>query len=116
MVPLPLPQVVRLREMLTSHLRWKRAIEPCVLAGVYITGCMLLPLFFPCTPAECHIDAHGQMKCTTGLPGAEPPSPLPCPACAPPGRRLAYAHSCCKWRLQLCSPTAAVFVHAHLVG
>ncbi len=46
-------KISRLRQELTSHLKWGRVIEPCVLAGIYITGCMLLPLFFPCTPTEC---------------------------------------------------------------
>ena len=55
--------------MLTGHLKWKRAIEPCALAAVYITGVMLLPLFFPCTPAECVVDAAGEMQCSTGLNG-----------------------------------------------
>ena len=27
--------------------------EPCILAVLYTTGCMVLPLFFPCTPTEC---------------------------------------------------------------
>ncbi|KAG2489363.1 hypothetical protein HYH03_012193 [Edaphochlamys debaryana] len=62
-------KVTRLRAMLSGHLRWKRAIEPCVLAAVYITGCMLLPLLFPCTPAECIVDAKGEMQCNTGLSG-----------------------------------------------
>ncbi|PNW78323.1 hypothetical protein CHLRE_09g402051v5 [Chlamydomonas reinhardtii] len=62
-------KVTRLRAMLTGHLKWKRAIEPCALAAVYITGVMLLPLFFPCTPAECVVDAAGEMQCSTGLNG-----------------------------------------------
>ncbi|KAG2428222.1 hypothetical protein HXX76_011901 [Chlamydomonas incerta] len=62
-------KVTRLRAMLTGHLKWKRAIEPCVLAAVYITGVMALPLFFPCTPAECVIDDAGEMQCSTGLSG-----------------------------------------------
>jgi hypothetical protein len=31
-------------------------IEPCVLALLYTTGCMVLPLLFPCTPTECVFD------------------------------------------------------------
>ncbi|GLI66383.1 hypothetical protein VaNZ11_010174 [Volvox africanus] len=62
-------KLARLRSMLTGHLKWKRAIEPCILAAVYITGCMLLPLFFDCTSTECVIDERGDMQCNTGLRG-----------------------------------------------
>ena len=27
--------------------------EPCILAVLFTTGTMVLPLFFPCTPTEC---------------------------------------------------------------
>jgi hypothetical protein len=39
-----------------SGWKWKRLIEPCALTALYITGVMLLPMFFPCTPTECFID------------------------------------------------------------
>ncbi|EFJ51659.1 hypothetical protein VOLCADRAFT_56749, partial [Volvox carteri f. nagariensis] len=62
-------KVTRLRSMLTGHLRWKRAIEPCVLAAMYITGCMVLPLFFPCTSTECVIDDLATLLFSTGEEG-----------------------------------------------
>ncbi|GIL61585.1 hypothetical protein Vafri_16055 [Volvox africanus] len=62
-------KLTRLRSMLTGHLKWRRAIEPCLVAAVYITGCMLLPLFFDCTSTECVIDELGDMQCNTGLRG-----------------------------------------------
>ena len=42
--------------------RWRRCLEPCVLVAVYVTGSMVLPLFFPCTPTKCVIH-EGQVYC-----------------------------------------------------
>jgi hypothetical protein len=57
---LALAQIARLRDYFTSHLKWRRIIEPCVLAALYTTGCMVLPLFFPCTPTTCVVDEVGE--------------------------------------------------------
>jgi chloride channel 7 len=60
---LALAQIARLRDYFTSHLKWRRTIEPCVLAALYTTGCMVLPLFFPCTPTTCVVDEVGEQLC-----------------------------------------------------
>ncbi|MEW5318605.1 MAG: hypothetical protein WDW38_009815 [Sanguina aurantia] len=62
-------KVARLRDSIVFDFRWGRCIEPCVLTVLYITGCMVLPLFFPCTPTECLFDQNGEMQCQTGLSG-----------------------------------------------
>ncbi|GAX85776.1 hypothetical protein CEUSTIGMA_g13191.t1 [Chlamydomonas eustigma] len=61
-------KVSRMRDILTSHLKWGRMWEPCILAVLYTTVCMLLPLFFPCTPTECQ-EIGGVLYCETGLQG-----------------------------------------------
>lgn len=60
-------QIARLRDALISHLKWKRMIEPIVLAALYTTGCMVLPLFFPCTPTTCIMDAVRVVGLLIGL-------------------------------------------------
>ena len=49
-------KIMRLRDALTGHMRWGRCVEPCLLTLLYVTGAMVLPLFFPCTPTECVFD------------------------------------------------------------
>lgn len=46
-------KIARLRDALTPSVRWKRMIEPCVVAVLFTTGSLLLPLAFPCTPTDC---------------------------------------------------------------
>jgi chloride channel 7 len=48
-------RVARLRDAIMSRFtwRWKKVVEPCIIVVIYITGCMVLPLFSPCTPTEC---------------------------------------------------------------
>jgi hypothetical protein len=46
-------KISRLRDVLLSRFKWRRCIEPCVLCVVYVTGTMLLPRLFPCTPTHC---------------------------------------------------------------
>eukprot|EP00955_Chlamydomonas_euryale_P054248 355754-Chlamydomonas_euryale.AAC.10 len=74
-------QISRLRLDLSSHLKWGRMVEPIVLTVLYTTICMVLPLFFPCTPTEC-LENDGVLYCATGkgfpdvqTPGATFPSP-----------------------------------------
>lgn len=55
----------RLRHELSAHLKWGRMVEPIVLTVLYITVCMVLPLFFPCTPTEC-LEENGVLYCATG--------------------------------------------------
>lgn len=46
-------KIARVRDAMVTGLKWKRMIEPCVLVVLYVTGSMVLPLFFPCTPTHC---------------------------------------------------------------
>eukprot|EP00201_Polytomella_parva_P018682 CAMPEP_0175063792 /NCGR_PEP_ID=MMETSP0052_2-20121109/14961_1 /TAXON_ID=51329 ORGANISM="Polytomella parva, Strain SAG 63-3" /NCGR_SAMPLE_ID=MMETSP0052_2 /ASSEMBLY_ACC=CAM_ASM_000194 /LENGTH=330 /DNA_ID=CAMNT_0016330045 /DNA_START=408 /DNA_END=1396 /DNA_ORIENTATION=- len=50
-------RMARLRNHLHPVLRVgrRRVVEAAVLAALYVTGCMMLPLFFPCTRTECVI-------------------------------------------------------------
>jgi hypothetical protein len=88
-------RVARLRDALMARLsgRWKRLVEPCVIVVVYVTGCMLLPLFSPCTPTECFsykVGAAGAGAAGGGggcwrprrvaQPGCAAPTRPPCPA------------------------------------
>uniref|UniRef100_A0A7R9VET4 Chloride channel protein n=1 Tax=Chlamydomonas euryale TaxID=1486919 RepID=A0A7R9VET4_9CHLO len=59
-------KISRLRLDLSSHLKWGRMVEPIVLTVLYTTICMVLPLFFPCTPTEC-LENDGVLYCATGL-------------------------------------------------
>jgi chloride channel 7 len=61
-------RVCRARGALSRGLRWGRCLEPCVLALVYVTGAMLLPLFFPCTPTQC-VAAGGEVYCGQDVSG-----------------------------------------------
>ena len=61
-------RVCRARGRLSRGLRWGRCVEPCVLALVYVTGAMLLPLFFPCTPTQC-VAAGGEVYCGQDVSG-----------------------------------------------
>jgi hypothetical protein len=55
-------RVCRARDALMGGTKWRRCIEPCVLVVLYITGTMILPLFFPCTPTKCVIH-NGEVYC-----------------------------------------------------
>lgn len=55
-------RVCRARDALLGHGKWRRCIEPCVLVVIYVTGTMVLPLFFPCTPTKCVIH-QGEVYC-----------------------------------------------------
>lgn len=46
-------KIARFRDATLSRYKWRRCIEPCVLVVVYVTGTMLLPRMFPCTPTRC---------------------------------------------------------------
>lgn len=61
-------RVCRARGALSRGLRWGRCLEPCLLALVYVTGAMLLPLFFPCTPTQC-VSAGGEVYCGQDVSG-----------------------------------------------
>ncbi len=55
-------RVCRARDTLLGATKWRRLAEPCVLVVIYVTGTMVLPLFFPCTPTKCVI-YEGQVYC-----------------------------------------------------
>jgi chloride channel 7 len=61
-------RVCRARGALSRGLRWGRCLEPCLLALIYVTGAMLLPLFFPCTPTQC-VSAGGEVYCGQDVSG-----------------------------------------------
>lgn len=74
-------KISRLRDVLLSRFKWRRCIEPCVLAVVYVTGTMLLPRLFPCTPTHCVTYNH-QVYCniqnlTAAAEGLAPPPNTP---------------------------------------
>lgn len=46
-------KIARLRDATLARHKWRRCIEPCVLVLLYVTGTMLLPRLFPCTPTHC---------------------------------------------------------------
>jgi H+/Cl- antiporter ClcA len=46
-------KIARFRDATLARYKWRRCIEPCVLVVVYVTGTMLLPRMFPCTPTRC---------------------------------------------------------------
>lgn len=74
-------KISRLRDVLLSRFKWRRCIEPCVLAVVYVTGTMLLPRLFPCTPTHCVTYNH-QVYCniqnlTAAAEGTAPPPNTP---------------------------------------
>ena len=52
----------RARDALLGGAKWRRCVEPCVLVVIYVTGTMVLPLFFPCTPTKCVIH-EGEVYC-----------------------------------------------------
>mmetsp|Transcript_13128 Transcript_13128/g.35103 ORF Transcript_13128/g.35103 Transcript_13128/m.35103 type:complete len:785 (-) Transcript_13128:79-2433(-) len=86
--------IVRKRDKLlgSSPHRWRRMIEPCVLAVLYTTGCMVLPLFVPCTPTECVVDQTGAMLCETGLSDTSNTAPIWHDPDAPPSLPLYTCH------------------------
>ncbi|KAG1669629.1 hypothetical protein FOA52_010789 [Chlamydomonas sp. UWO 241] len=63
-------KVCRIRHELSAHLKWGRMIEPIIMAIIYTSICMVLPIFFPCTPTEC-LENDGVLYCATGLGGNE---------------------------------------------
>lgn len=74
-------KISRLRDVLLSRFKWRRCIEPCVLVVVYVTGTMLLPRLFPCTPTHCVTYNH-QVYCniqnlTAAAEGTAPPPNTP---------------------------------------
>lgn len=82
-------KVVRLRQVLLARAsRWQRVAEPVALAALYVTGCMLLPLSFPCKETSC-VTYKGQVYCdmnhvtlnSEGTP-TSPPLNLPMYTCA----------------------------------
>jgi hypothetical protein len=83
-------KVARFRDATIARFKWRRCLEPCVLVAVYVTGTMLLPRLFPCTPTHCVTYQH-QVYCglqnvteaAQGLaPPATPPLQLPLYTCA----------------------------------
>lgn len=74
-------KISRLRDVLLSRFKWRRCIEPCVLVVVYVTGTMLLPRLFPCTPTHCVTYNH-EVYCniqnlTAAAEGLAPPPNTP---------------------------------------
>jgi hypothetical protein len=74
-------KITRLRDVLLARFKWRRCIEPCVLVVVYVTGTMLLPRLFPCTPTHCVTYNH-QVYCniqnlTAAAEGTAPPPNTP---------------------------------------
>jgi chloride channel 7 len=74
-------KVTRLRDALLSRYKWRRCIEPCVLVVAYVTGTMLLPRLFPCTPTHC-VTYNQQVYCgiqnvTAAAQGSAPPANTP---------------------------------------
>jgi len=62
-------RVCRARDALLGGTKWHRLVEPCVLVVIYVTGTMVLPLFFPCTPTKCVV-YEGQVYCDVQGSGA----------------------------------------------
>ncbi|WIA10530.1 hypothetical protein OEZ86_000660 [Tetradesmus obliquus] len=74
-------KIARFRDATLSRYKWRRCIEPCVLVVVYVTGTMLLPRMFPCTPTRC-VTYQNQVYCgiqnvTAALNGTGPPTDTP---------------------------------------
>lgn len=74
-------KVARLRDALLSGYKWRRCIEPCLLTVLYVTGTMLLPRLFPCTPTHCVTYNHqvycGIQNVTAAAQGLAPPPNTP---------------------------------------
>lgn len=99
-------KVTRLRDATLGRTKWRRCVEPCVLAALYVTGTMLLPRLFPCTPTHC-VAYQGQVYC--GMPGGAggvngtigvpdtPPLALPLYTCAVGSGAAAAAASDSSW-------------------
>jgi chloride channel 7 len=75
-------KVSRLRDLLfTGRSKWHRMAEPCILAVLYATGSMVLPLFFPCSQTQC-VTFEGAVYCgldnaTSWLDSNKPPPTQP---------------------------------------
>jgi hypothetical protein len=74
-------KITRLRDVLLARFKWRRCLEPCVLVVLYVTGTMLLPRLFPCTPTHCVTYNH-QVYCniqnlTAAAEGTAPPPNTP---------------------------------------
>ena len=67
-------RVCRARDAVLGGAKWRRCLEPCALVAVYVTGTMVLPLFFPCTPTKCVI-RDGQVFCAGAASNATAPGP-----------------------------------------
>lgn len=62
-------RVCRARDALLGGTKWRRCLEPCAIVVLYVTGSMVLPLFFPCTPTQCVIHG-GEVYCDAARGGA----------------------------------------------
>lgn len=88
---------------------WHRIAEPCALALVYTTLCMLLPLLFPCTPTECvALEVSGEVAYCLALARSftSPGLPTQCSALAP----YPWCGGCCILLVQcgaVCARVAA---------
>eukprot|EP00878_Enallax_costatus_P009157 GHUV01009572.1.p1 GENE.GHUV01009572.1~~GHUV01009572.1.p1 ORF type:complete len:712 (+),score=175.93 GHUV01009572.1:218-2353(+) len=74
-------KIARLRDATLSKYKWRRCIEPCVLVVIYVTGTMLLPRMFPCTPTHC-VTYNNEVYCgiqnvTAATEGLAPPPDTP---------------------------------------
>lgn len=74
-------KVTRLRDALLTRYKWRRCIEPAALVVIYVTGTMLLPRLFPCTPTHC-VTYKQQVYCgiqnvTAAAAGEAPPANTP---------------------------------------
>ncbi|KAF8068428.1 clcD [Scenedesmus sp. PABB004] len=75
-------KIARLRDAIALPANaWRRCVEPCVLVVLYVTGTMLLPRLFPCTPTHCVAYDHavycGLGNVTAAAGGAAPPPDTP---------------------------------------
>lgn len=74
-------KITRLRDATLGRGRWRRCVEPCLLVVAYVTGTMLLPRLFPCTPTHCVTYQHqvycGLQNITAAAEGTAPPPDTP---------------------------------------
>lgn len=74
-------KIARLRDATLARFKWRRCIEPCIIVVIYVTGTMLLPRLFPCTPTHC-VTYNNQVYCnlqniTAAVEGLAPPPDTP---------------------------------------
>ncbi|CAD7698711.1 unnamed protein product [Ostreobium quekettii] len=65
-------KVSRLRDELMKERKWWRVWEPCILAFIFVTGTVVLPMFFPCLEAHCFINEQVGLSFSSTLAGCWP--------------------------------------------